>query len=202
MQLYCNLCNYMQLYCNLCNLCNYIATISYATICNYATMQHATYATLCNYMQLGVAISTLCNFMTDRCGNFNFMQLNETIWNCVESEMCCNYIATYVTICNYMQLMQLYYNLCNYMQLMQLYATILQLYATRCGNFNFMQLYDRSVWQFQLYATKCNYVGTILQLMQLYATYATILQLMQLYATIWNYIATISYATICKYATI
>ena len=43
---------------------------------------------------------------------------------------------------------------------------------------------------------------TILHLMQLYAT---ILQLMQLYAThatICNYIATISYATICKYATI
>jgi hypothetical protein len=55
MQLYCNLCNYMQLY--------------------------ATYATICNYMQLGVAISTLCNYMTDRCGNFNFMQLNATICN-------------------------------------------------------------------------------------------------------------------------
>jgi hypothetical protein len=40
--------------------------------------------------------------------------------------------------------MQLYatMQLCN-MQLTQLYATILQLYATRCGNFNFMQLYDR-----------------------------------------------------------
>jgi hypothetical protein len=36
----------------------------------------------CNYMQLGVAISTLCNYMTDRCGNFNFMQLNATICNC------------------------------------------------------------------------------------------------------------------------
>ena len=45
----------------------------------------------------------------------------------------------------------------------------------RCGNFNFMQLNE----------TICNYVGTILQLMQLYATYATILQqfCMQLYAT-------------------
>jgi hypothetical protein len=120
MQLYCNLCNYMQLYCN---LCNYIATISYATICNYATCNLRNFMQLyCNYMQLGVAISTLCNFMTDRCGNFNFMQLNETICNCVESETCCNYIATYdyMTICNYMQLMQLYYNLCNYMQLMQL----------------------------------------------------------------------------------
>ena len=46
----------------------------------------------------------------------------------------------------------------------------------RCDNFNFMQLN----------ATICNYVGTILQLMQLYETYATIC----------NYIATISYATI------
>ena len=34
-------------------------------------------------MQLGVAISTLCNYMADRCGNFNFMQLNATICNCV-----------------------------------------------------------------------------------------------------------------------
>ena len=104
----------MQLY------CNYIAT--YATILQqfrmqlYATMQHATYATLCNYMQLGVEISTLCNFMTDRCGNFNFMQLNETICNCVESETCCNYIATYATILQLMKLMQLYAT----------YATIMQ----------------------------------------------------------------------------
>jgi hypothetical protein len=63
----------------------------------------------------------------------------------------CNYIATYATICNYIATyatilqqfrMQLYatMKLCN-MQLTQLYATILQLYATRCGNFNFMQLY-------------------------------------------------------------
>ena len=37
----------------------------------------------------------------------------------------------------------------------------------RCDNFNFMQLN----------ATICNYVGTVLQLMQLYATYETILQL-------------------------
>ena len=112
MQLYCNLCNYIA------TICNYIATISYATICNYATCNLCNfynfmelmqiYETLCNYMQLGVAISTLCNFMTDRCGNFNFMQLNETICNCVESETCCNDIATYATICNYMQLMQLY----------------------------------------------------------------------------------------------
>jgi hypothetical protein len=111
MQLYCNLCNYMQLYCN---LCNYM----YATICNnYATMQLCNLQqTLCNYMQLGVAISTLCNFMMDRCGNFNFMQLNETICNCVESETCCNYIATYATICNYMQLYATYAT----------YATIMQ----------------------------------------------------------------------------
>ena len=47
---------------------------------------YGTYATLrkfmqiyCNYMQLGVAITTLCNFMTDRCGNFNFMQLYATM---------------------------------------------------------------------------------------------------------------------------
>jgi hypothetical protein len=117
MQLYCNLCNYMQLmqmqlYCNCMQLYE---------ICNYATCNLHNFMQLyCNYMQLGVAISTLCNFMTDRCGNFNFMQLNETICNCVESETCCNYIATYATICNYMQLMQLYCNLCNYMQLMQL----------------------------------------------------------------------------------
>jgi hypothetical protein len=149
LQLYCNLCNYiatifsnigecsnatilqlmqlyatilqlmqlmklMQLYCN-----NFIC--NYMQLCNYATCNLCNFMQLyCNYMQLGVAISTLCNFMMDRCGNFNFMQLNETICNCVESEMCCNYIATYATICNYMQLMQLYYNLCNYMQLMQL----------------------------------------------------------------------------------
>jgi hypothetical protein len=102
----------MQLYATM-QLCNMQLMQLYATI--YATI-------LRNFMQLlvGVAISTLCNFMTDRCGNFNFMQLNETICNCVESETCCNYIATYATICNYMQLMQLYYNLCNYMQLMQL----------------------------------------------------------------------------------
>jgi hypothetical protein len=109
----CNLCNYMKLCCNnfvcnymkicnymkLCNLCNYIATYAtlrnfiatYATIlqlmrlyCNYMQlMLYATICNLCNYMQLGVAISTLCNYMTDRCGNFNFMQLNATICNCV-----------------------------------------------------------------------------------------------------------------------
>ena len=57
----------------------------------------------------------------------------------------CNYIATYATYATILQQfrMQLYatMQLCN-MQLTQLYATILQLYATRCGNFNFMQLYD------------------------------------------------------------
>jgi hypothetical protein len=104
----------MQLYCNLCNYMQQFRMQLYATmqLCNMQLTQ--LYATICNYMQLGVAISTLCNFMTDRCGNFNFMQLNETICNCVESETCCNYIATYATICNYMQLMQLYCNLCNY----------------------------------------------------------------------------------------
>jgi hypothetical protein len=52
MQLYCILCNYMQLYATYATICNYIATILYATI--YATMQHALcsfpknlYATIC-----------------------------------------------------------------------------------------------------------------------------------------------------------
>jgi hypothetical protein len=63
----------------------------------------------------------------------------------------------------------------------------------RCGNFNFMQLN----------ATICNRVGTILQLMQLYATYeticnyiATILQQfhMQVYANMQLY-ATMQHAT-------
>ena len=74
MQLYCNLCNYMQLYCNLCNLCNYIATISYATmqLCNMQLMQlqqlYGTYATLRNFMQLYATYATMqlmlaCNYM-------------------------------------------------------------------------------------------------------------------------------------------
>ena len=115
MQLYCNLCNYMQLYATILQLmqlmqlyCNNFVC-NYMQLCNYATCNLHNFMQLyCNYMQLGVAISTLCNFMMDRCGNFNFMQLNETICNCVKSETCCNYIATYATICNYMQLMQLY----------------------------------------------------------------------------------------------
>jgi len=100
---------------------------------------------------------------------------------------------------HYMQFMQL----CNYMQLMQLCNYYMM---GRCGNFNFLQLN----------ATICNYVGTILQLMQLYETilqqfhmqlYETILQqfhmqlyetmqLMQLYCNLCNFIAT--YATILQ----
>ena len=55
MQLYCNLCNYMKLYATYetilqlmqlyATICNYIATISYANMQLYGTMQHATYAT-------------------------------------------------------------------------------------------------------------------------------------------------------------
>jgi hypothetical protein len=110
MQLYCNnfLCNYMQLcnmqlmqlkqlygtYATLCNFMKLYATLcnnaTYATICNY--MQHMQ---LCNYMKLMELCNymtdrwqfqlyaTICNYMIDRCGNFNFMQLNETICNCV-----------------------------------------------------------------------------------------------------------------------
>jgi hypothetical protein len=108
---YATICNYMQLYATI-YMQLYATICKYATICNYATcnlcnlsnfmelmqlyfiatllqlmqlqlmqlMQLMQYATICNY---GVAISTLCNYMTDRCGNFNFMQLNATICNCV-----------------------------------------------------------------------------------------------------------------------
>ena len=87
MQLYETILKLMQLYCN-----NFVC--NYMQLCNIQLMQlqqlYGTYATLhnfmqlyCNYMQLGVAISTLCNYMTDRCGNFNFMQLNATICNWV-----------------------------------------------------------------------------------------------------------------------
>ena len=153
MQLYCNLCNYfatifsnigewsnatilqlMKLYATILKLMQLYTTIlqlmqlyeTYATIlqqfhmqlCNYATMQHATYATsttlwnLCNFTQLYATLrnlcnyaticnlcclATICNYMTDRCGNFNFMQLNATI---------CNYVGTIL------QLMQLYATIC------------------------------------------------------------------------------------------
>jgi hypothetical protein len=90
----------MQLYATILQLMQLYAT--YETIlqqfrmqlCNMQLMQlqqlYGTYATLhnfmqlyCNFMQLGVAILILCNYMMDRCGNFNFMQLNATICNCV-----------------------------------------------------------------------------------------------------------------------
>ena len=67
-------CNYIASYAAICNLCNYIATISYATICNYATCN------LCN----------LSNFM-NLC---KFTKLYATLRN-----LCNN--ATYATICNY-----------------------------------------------------------------------------------------------------
>jgi hypothetical protein len=86
----------MQLYATYATILQQFRMQLYATmqLCNMQLMQlqqlYGTYATLrnfmqlyCNYMQLGVAISTLCNYMTDRCGNFNFMQLNATICNCV-----------------------------------------------------------------------------------------------------------------------
>ena len=38
--------------------------------------------TICNLCKY----ATICNYMTDRCGNFNFMQLNATICNCVGTE--------------------------------------------------------------------------------------------------------------------
>ena len=57
-QLYANLRNFMQ----------------HATLCN-----NATYET----MQLYVTYATICNYMTDKCENFNFMQLNATICNCI-----------------------------------------------------------------------------------------------------------------------
>ena len=89
MQLYCNYilkywwvvkCNYIATYATISNLCNYIATISYETICNYATMQHETYATsttlwnLCNFTQLYATLRNLCNYMQlmQLC---NYMQL-------------------------------------------------------------------------------------------------------------------------------
>jgi hypothetical protein len=59
------------------------ATMQHATLCNnatYATVQlYATYAT----MQLYATYATISNYMMDKCGNFNFMQLNATICNCV-----------------------------------------------------------------------------------------------------------------------
>ena len=73
-------------------------------------------------MQLGVAISTLCNYMTDRCGNFNFMQLNATI---------CNYVGTIL------KLMQLYATYATILQLMQLYATYVTVLQQFC-----MQVYE------------------------------------------------------------
>ena len=78
----------------------------------------------------------------DKCGNFNFMQLNATI---------CNYFGTIF-------------------QLMQLYATIFQLMQPYCNNFvcNYMQL--------------CNM--QLMQLKQLYGTYATLRNFIATYATI------------------
>jgi hypothetical protein len=97
---------HMQLYAKYATICNYAtmqlcnmqlmqlkqlygtyATLrnfmQHATLCNnatYATMQlYATYAT----MQLYATYATICNYMMDKCGNFNFMQLNATICNCV-----------------------------------------------------------------------------------------------------------------------
>ena len=74
----------------------------------------------CNYMQLGVAISTLCNFMMDRCGNLNFMQLNETMQLCnMQLVQLQQLYGTYATLRNFMQLYATYatMQLCNYMQL-------------------------------------------------------------------------------------
>ena len=115
---YATICNYIATYATICNyiaiICNYIATISYATICKYATIcNYATYATIlqlmqlyCNYMQLGVAISTLCNYMTDRCGNFNFMKLNATICNYVGTKnvYCHNNLSSCFNECGYHQI--------------------------------------------------------------------------------------------------
>jgi hypothetical protein len=126
--------------------------------------------------------------MTDRCGNFNFMQLNATML-----VLYCNYIATYATIfsnigewsnATILQLMQLYCNnfVCNYATMQHAtYATS----STLWNLCNFMQLYATyaTMQLMQLY------VGTILQLMQLYATIlqqfcmqlCNYMQLMQLY---------------------
>jgi hypothetical protein len=87
MQLYCNnfVCNYMQL-CNMQLMKLQQLYGTYATLhnlwnlCNYATI-----CNLCNY-------ATICNYMTDRCGNFNFMQLYATML--VLYCNLCNYIAT------------------------------------------------------------------------------------------------------------
>jgi hypothetical protein len=64
----------MQLYATLCNMQLY-ATMQLMQLCNYML----TYAT----MQLYATYATICNYMMDKCGNFNFMQLNATICNCV-----------------------------------------------------------------------------------------------------------------------
>ena len=47
-------------YATICNLCNYIATILYATICNYATCHLCNFN---NFMQLYATLRNLCNYM-------------------------------------------------------------------------------------------------------------------------------------------
>jgi hypothetical protein len=48
---------------------------TYATLRNF--MQHATLCNNATYatMQLYATYATICNYMTDKCGNFNFMQI-------------------------------------------------------------------------------------------------------------------------------
>ena len=81
----------------------------------------------------------------------------------------CNYIATYSTICNYMQHMQLYFK---YMQLYATYATICNYIATKCN-----YIATISYETICKYATICNNATCNMQLMKLckmqHATYAT-----------------------------
>jgi hypothetical protein len=195
---YATICNYMQLYCNYMQL--YCNNFIYATICNYATcnlcnlsnlcnlcnfMQlYATYATICNLCNY----ATICNYMTDRCGNFNFMQLNAYM------QLCWYYIATYATICNYMQLyattilqqfcMQLYAN-------MQLYATMQHAtYATLWNLCNFTQLYCNLCNYIATYATICNLCVAISTLCNYMTDRCGNFNFMQLNATICNCVGT------------
>ena len=102
--------------------------------------------------------------------------------------------------------MQLYATLCNnatYATILQLYETILQqfhmqLYATmQLCNMQLMQLKQL----YGTYATSHNFMQlyTTYATMQLYATYATILQqfCMQLYATM-QHATYATYATLCN----
>ena len=119
-------------------------------------------ATLHNFMQH----ATLCNNATFFPQTIlqRFKQDLKTLCKCTNGSKC-NYIATYATIFSNIG----EWSNATILQLMQLYATILQLMQLYCNNFvcNYMQL--------------CNM--QLMQLQQLYGTYATLRNFMQLYAT-------------------